>query len=149
MRFIFVDHAPILIHLHHHPSHDFCNTASHSYSHALESSDWPILPVLCVSVSIDYPPELARQLTRPQRYNPELQKRSLENRIGKQQDFDDFVTRLKEYSRSDKPSMTHPTPHFQLKLTNPFSLGSRRRSTAEALGSAAPEDHRRAARPGC
>ncbi|KAB2575731.1 CBP4 domain-containing protein [Lasiodiplodia theobromae] len=37
------------------------------------------------------------------RYNPELQKRSLENRIGKQQDFDDFVTRLKEYSKSDKP----------------------------------------------
>ncbi|KAF2135430.1 uncharacterized protein K452DRAFT_293231 [Aplosporella prunicola CBS 121167] len=37
------------------------------------------------------------------RYNPELQKRSLENRIGKQQEFDDFVTRLKEYSKSDKP----------------------------------------------
>ncbi|EKG18073.1 CBP4 domain-containing protein [Macrophomina phaseolina MS6] len=37
------------------------------------------------------------------RYNPELQKRSLENRIGKQQDFDDFVNRLKEYSKSDKP----------------------------------------------
>ncbi|KAF2083931.1 CBP4-domain-containing protein [Saccharata proteae CBS 121410] len=36
------------------------------------------------------------------RYNPELQKRSLENRIGKQQDFDDFVTRLKDYSKSDK-----------------------------------------------
>jgi hypothetical protein len=37
------------------------------------------------------------------RYNPELQKRSLENRIGKQQDFDHFVTKLKEYSKSDKP----------------------------------------------
>jgi len=39
------------------------------------------------------------------KYNPDLQKRSLENRIGKQQDFDDFVARLKEYSKSDKPSM--------------------------------------------
>jgi len=39
------------------------------------------------------------------KYNPELQKRSLENRIGKQQDFDDFVGRLKVLSRSDKPSM--------------------------------------------
>jgi len=39
------------------------------------------------------------------RYNPELQKRSLENRQQKQQDFDDFVTRLKVYSKSDKPSM--------------------------------------------
>jgi hypothetical protein len=39
------------------------------------------------------------------RYNPELQKRSLENRQQKQQDFDDFVTRLKIYSKSDKPSM--------------------------------------------
>ncbi|KAM3075900.1 Assembly factor cbp4 [Clarireedia jacksonii] len=37
------------------------------------------------------------------KYNPELQKRSLENRVGKQKDFDDFVGRLKEYSKSDKP----------------------------------------------
>ena len=40
-----------------------------------------------------------------QRYNPDLQKRSLENRQGTQQDFDDFVGRLKQYSRSDKPSV--------------------------------------------
>ncbi|KAL8716127.1 MAG: hypothetical protein Q9220_000032 [cf. Caloplaca sp. 1 TL-2023] len=38
------------------------------------------------------------------KYNPELQKKSLENRHGRQQDFDDFVTKLKEYSKSDKPS---------------------------------------------
>ncbi|KAL8943062.1 MAG: hypothetical protein Q9211_001115 [Gyalolechia sp. 1 TL-2023] len=37
------------------------------------------------------------------RYNPELQKKSLENRKGKQQDFDNFVNKLKEYSKSDKP----------------------------------------------
>ncbi|TID19656.1 CBP4-domain-containing protein [Venturia nashicola] len=37
------------------------------------------------------------------RYNPDLQRRSLENRLSKQQDFDKFVTNLKEYSKSDKP----------------------------------------------
>ena len=41
-----------------------------------------------------------------QRYNPDLQKRSLQNRQGTQQDFDDFVGKLKEYSRSDKPSVS-------------------------------------------
>lgn len=38
-----------------------------------------------------------------QRYNPELQRKSLENRKGKQEDFDNFVTNLKSYSKSDKP----------------------------------------------
>jgi CBP4 len=38
------------------------------------------------------------------RYNPELQKRSLENRKEKQEDFDNFVGKLKEYSKSDKTS---------------------------------------------
>ncbi|KAK3632920.1 Assembly factor cbp4 [Elasticomyces elasticus] len=38
-----------------------------------------------------------------QKYNPELQKRSLERRKEKQEDFDYFVGRLKEYSKSDKP----------------------------------------------
>ncbi|RYP65355.1 hypothetical protein DL770_009028 [Monosporascus sp. CRB-9-2] len=37
------------------------------------------------------------------RYNPELQKKSLERRYEKQKDFDDFVTQLKEYAKSDKP----------------------------------------------
>lgn len=40
------------------------------------------------------------------RYNPELLKRSLEGREERQQEFDDFVTRLKEYSKSDKPSLS-------------------------------------------
>lgn len=43
-----------------------------------------------------------------QRYNPELQKRSLERRQEKQEDFDNFVGRLKEYSKSDKPSKPFP-----------------------------------------
>lgn len=37
------------------------------------------------------------------RYNPELQRRSLERRKEKQEDFDQFVGRLKQYSKSDKP----------------------------------------------
>lgn len=36
------------------------------------------------------------------KYNPELQKRSLESRFGKEQNFDNFVGKLKEYSKSDK-----------------------------------------------
>ncbi|RMY81748.1 hypothetical protein D0861_08185 [Hortaea werneckii] len=38
------------------------------------------------------------------RYNPELQRRSLERRKEKQEDFDQFVGRLKQYSKSDKPA---------------------------------------------
>ncbi|EFQ29573.1 assembly factor cbp-4 [Colletotrichum graminicola] len=37
------------------------------------------------------------------RYNPELQARSLANREKTQAEFDQFVTKLKEYSKSDKP----------------------------------------------
>ncbi|KAH9828111.1 Assembly factor cbp4 [Teratosphaeria destructans] len=40
------------------------------------------------------------------RYNPELQRRSLERRKEKQEDFDNFVGRLKDYSKSDKPIWT-------------------------------------------
>ena len=39
-----------------------------------------------------------------QRYNPELQKKSLERRYERQKEFDDYVTKLKEYSKSDKSS---------------------------------------------
>jgi hypothetical protein len=40
------------------------------------------------------------------KYNPELQKRSLERRAEKQEDFNDFVRRLKEASKdADRPSM--------------------------------------------
>lgn len=42
------------------------------------------------------------------RYNPELLKRSIEGREERQQEFNDFVTKLKEYSKSDKPSWSHP-----------------------------------------
>ncbi|KAK4192494.1 hypothetical protein QBC35DRAFT_483987 [Podospora australis] len=38
-----------------------------------------------------------------QKYNPELQKRSLENRYEREKDFDDFVVKLKEQAKSSKP----------------------------------------------
>ena len=47
------------------------------------------------------------------RYNPELQKRSIETREQRLQEYDDFVTKLKEYSKSNKPSMSFP---FCLRL---------------------------------
>lgn len=41
------------------------------------------------------------------RYNPELQRRSLENRYQKQADFDNFVTKLKENSKGSQNSKNH------------------------------------------
>lgn len=46
----------------------------------------------------------ASNATSRQKYNPDLQKRALAQRESRQQDFDDFVTHLKEAARSDKPS---------------------------------------------
>ncbi|KAI1261636.1 CBP4-domain-containing protein [Xylariaceae sp. FL1019] len=37
-----------------------------------------------------------------EKYSPDLKKKSLEGRYERQKDFDDFVTRLKDYSKSDK-----------------------------------------------
>lgn len=38
------------------------------------------------------------------RYNPELQKRSLEGRDERLREANEFIDRLKEYSRDDRPS---------------------------------------------
>lgn len=38
------------------------------------------------------------------RYNPDLLKKSIEGRADREREFDEFVTKLKEYSKSDKPS---------------------------------------------
>ncbi|KAJ9145571.1 hypothetical protein NKR19_g6060 [Coniochaeta hoffmannii] len=38
-----------------------------------------------------------------QKYSPELKKKSLERRLEREKEFDDFVEKLKEYSKSDKP----------------------------------------------
>ncbi|GAO14544.1 uncharacterized protein UV8b_04348 [Ustilaginoidea virens] len=37
------------------------------------------------------------------RYNPDLLKKSIEGRQEREEEFDEFVTRLKQYSKSDKP----------------------------------------------
>lgn len=42
------------------------------------------------------------------RYNPDLQKRSVEQGDRRAQEFDDYVTKLKEWSKSDKSSMSTP-----------------------------------------
>jgi len=42
------------------------------------------------------------------RYNPDLQKRSLENKDKREQEFDDFVSMIKQASKSDKHSMVLP-----------------------------------------
>ncbi|KAK5635793.1 hypothetical protein RRF57_011505 [Xylaria bambusicola] len=66
------------------------------------------------------------------RYNPELQKKSLERRYEKQKEFDDFVVRLKEYSKSDKPStfdFSTPSTYLFLEsseLSAPVCQGSRK-----------------------
>jgi hypothetical protein len=49
------------------------------------------------------------------KFNPDLQKRALERRTERQEEFDTFVKQLKEYSKSDKPSMSvgiHCIPLF-------------------------------------
>lgn len=56
------------------------------------------------------------------RYNPELQKKSLERRYERQKDFDDFVMRLREYSKSDKPSTEPPNPPFDAILYSGSSV---------------------------
>jgi len=43
------------------------------------------------------------------KYNPDLRRRSIEGKAQREQEFDEFVTRLKEYSKSDKPSTPLPT----------------------------------------
>lgn len=53
-----------------------------------------------------------------QRYNPDLQKKSLENRGRREQEFDDFVSTIKEAAKSDKHStFWRPTRDEAEKLT--------------------------------
>ncbi|KAK4548299.1 assembly factor cbp4 [Oleoguttula mirabilis] len=68
------------------------------------------------------------------RYNPDLQRRSLERRQEKQEEFDGFVTRLKEYSKSDKPIWTVWEQEVEKKrqLGIQQELDRRKASTAEA-----------------
>ena len=47
-----------------------------------------------------------------QRYNPELQKRSLERREERQAEFNEWLQTLRRQSQSNKPSASS-LPHFQ------------------------------------
>lgn len=74
-----------------------------------KDSSSPTLPRSGIALSIGGPALV--QWVRPsddelvKRYNPELQKRSAEQGQRKAQEFDDYVTKLKEWSKSDKSSM--------------------------------------------
>jgi hypothetical protein len=101
------------------------------------------------------------------RFSPELQKHNLENRERRQRDYEDFVGKLKEYSKSDKPSMPPPRPcertlfpasralHFRMGSMTPdhqlpsvivitanrvclHSMGSRCRSAGKGAGGIDP-----------
>lgn len=58
------------------------------------------------------------------RYSPELQKKSLEGRYERQKEFDDFVTKLKEFSKSDKPSMRILYPGLPISSTTAPDLNT-------------------------
>jgi len=88
-----------------------------------------------------------------QRYNPELQRRSLENRQQKQENFDAFVGRLKEYSKSDKPSMCMPSVGGILicgvSLTRRNSLDGMGAGRRAATGAGRSAGNRSAKSGGC
>lgn len=46
------------------------------------------------------------------RFNPDLQKRNLENRERRKQEYEDFSAKMIEYSKSDKPSESYPPVMF-------------------------------------
>jgi hypothetical protein len=48
--------------------------------------------------------DLARAHHLYQKYNPDLQRKSLENRRQREEEWDAYVNKLKGYSRSDKNS---------------------------------------------
>ncbi|KAK8193410.1 hypothetical protein HDK77DRAFT_480712 [Phyllosticta capitalensis] len=80
------------------------------------------------------------------RYNPELQKRSLEKREMREQEFDNFVNKLKDWSKSDKPiweaaseiNAQHVAEQRQKIIDDKKSLAAdverRRREMAESTG---------------
>ncbi|CRG86326.1 Assembly factor cbp4 [Talaromyces islandicus] len=67
---------------------------------------WVKMLGLGAAISIGGP--LFVQYIRPsdeeifQKYNPELQKASIENRDRREKEYDDYVNKLKEWSKSDK-----------------------------------------------
>ncbi|KAF2447314.1 CBP4-domain-containing protein [Karstenula rhodostoma CBS 690.94] len=73
------------------------------------------------------------------KYNPDLQKRALAQRETRQQEFDDFVTHLKEAARSDKPIWT-----AQKEMDQKRSLEKTQRLRDEQASFTAEAERRRA-----
>ncbi|EGS22961.1 uncharacterized protein CTHT_0014400 [Thermochaetoides thermophila DSM 1495] len=68
-----------------------------------------------------------------QRYNPELQKRSLERRYERQKEFDDFVTKLKEYSKSDKPTEAEKEQARNASVAEALKMAEEIKARKEAI----------------
>lgn len=55
------------------------------------------------------------------RYNPDLRRRSEETRLERQERFDAFASKMKEYARSDRPSKPPSVfPLFAEALVGPI-----------------------------
>ncbi|KAG6019471.1 hypothetical protein E4U19_007205 [Claviceps sp. Clav32 group G5] len=67
------------------------------------------------------------------RYNPELLKKSNDEREERQEEFDVFVNRLKEYSRSDKPiwAVMKEEEERQKKAVLSAAMAQRREADAQ------------------
>ncbi|GCB21610.1 assembly factor cbp4 [Aspergillus awamori] len=73
------------------------------------------------------------------RYNPDLQKRSLEEGDRRAREFDEYVTRLKQWSKSDKSSVLWPLPVFHL-MSCMFEQQEQKRVEAEVQRNQARDD---------
>lgn len=102
-------------------------------------SKWVVLP-LSLPASRVSPPLLTQKKKKKQKYNPELQRKSLEGREQRLKDHEEFVNKLREYSKDSRPSTFPPSLPRPVDsvLTSP-SLGCGRRSAQEA----APSCYRR------
>ncbi|CAK1354903.1 Assembly factor cbp4 [Cercospora beticola] len=76
------------------------------------------------------------------KYNPELQRRSLERRKEKQEDFDSFVNKLKDYSKSDKHIWQVWEDELAKKRAEGVTAELERRRAADAEAQARKEELR-------
>ncbi|KAL1990939.1 hypothetical protein VTN49DRAFT_5443 [Thermomyces lanuginosus] len=60
-----------------------------------------------------------------QRYNPELRKQSLENRERREREFDEYVNRLKQWSKSDKSIWFAAKEQQELERAQAAARGAR------------------------
>lgn len=58
--------------------------------------------VASISLHLEFP--FLRKKKKKQKYNPELQRKSLEGREQRLKDHEEFVNKLREYSKDSRPS---------------------------------------------